>query len=1373
MEEALVRDHCREMPEDLAALASFVPALMLRRIASSSEPILQPASECISACVLFADISGFTTLAERLAKGGPEGAETLSSILNMYFEKLVAVIYAHGGDVVKFAGDGLLALWTDSEGLATATLRAAQCALAIIAELHEFEVIEGVRLSLHIGIGAGEVSIFRLGGILGRWELLYSGKPFVQLCPSTQLAKPGRAILSPEAWALVNESCTGTLLPSGCCELGGVIASVALTPTCIPPPPPGASETLPAFVPHAMIHRMSMGQGAWLAELRCVTVLFVNLPEFSDAVSLDRAQLIAQTIQRLLYHYEGSLGEIGVDDKGISLVAALGLAPFAHEDDPLRGIQAAQAIQAGLLELGVRSAIGVTSGRVFCGPVGGPLRRQYTMIGDIVNVAARLMQAAPADILCDGTTYRSAKTHLQMEVLPPIAVKGKREPISVYRPYRSAALSGAEREMVGRRAECTQLLDKIKGLCRGEGGLAMIEGEPGIGKSRLIAYLKQEAGSLNAAVLTGAGDAIEKATPHYAWRHVFEQVFGLESVTDPKLRREQVLQRLGTQADWLRVAPLINSVLPLDLPENDITEHMTGEVRADNTNKLLREILEAEANRHACILIIEDAHWLDSASWSLITVVIQRVARLLVILTTRPVAQPIPPAYGPFLQDPRLTRIFLAPLPAENVTALVAQRLGVASLPPTVAAFIQEKAQGNPFFSEELAYALRDSGVLLISNSQCEIGANIELNNVTCPDSVQGVITSRMDKLDASQQLTLKIGSVIGRVFALRILKDIYPIQPEREMLISCLAGLEKLNLTSTERQEPDSAYIFKHVITQEVAYNLLLFAQRRQLHRQVAEWYEKTQENDLSPFYASLAHHWTRAQETEKAIEYLEKAGEQALVRGAYREAIGFLSELLVLGRTASVPGSAGHDLREAGWEQRLGLSYVNLGNLQKSGEHTRRALVLVRCPLPEKKLVLFSSFILQVFVQLAHLCTRRWWRWGGTEESRERFGLASKCYERIGHLCYFASNRVGAVYAALRGLNLAERGARSGELVRAYSTMAVAAGVLGLHRLGARYCRCAETLSCGDDVLGRTWMLELTGMFWSSLGQWGKADEKLGQAVTVSRTIGDWRRWQESLIQLSIVNLQRGKFALAEEEGSEVYSMAQGEGNEQAQSWALSVQSTARLRLGDIDQALKLSEMAALLPEEKIGTTEAIWIYGGLAVARWRKGNVQMAREAVQKATRLIYHSRSMSNFDQEAYSGVCETLLGFLMDSLRAKSAERGALDREAAKACGILKRFAYMFPPARPRAMIWSGLMNWCRGRERRAFRAWEIAHGSAEGMEMPYDAGLALFEIGRHQAPTDSRRIQNLAAACEIFEKLGARYDIDRTRKEMSAISPHV
>ncbi len=309
---------------------------------------------------------------------------------------------------------------------------------------------------------------------------------------------------------------------------------------------------------------------------------------------------------------------------------------------------------------------------------------------------------------------------------------------------------------------------------------------------------------------------------------------------------------------------------------------------------------------------------------------------MLLVIASRPLADPLPAEYRRIVAAARTRRLPLERLSAEETRALVGQRLQVAQVPEPVSALILARAEGNPFFSAELAYALRDAGLIQVAGGECRIAPNVaDLGAAGLPDTVQGVITSRIDRLSPAQQLTLKVASVIGRTFTSRILRDIYPVAADRARLDEHLARLDALDVKpqDAEGDNQDRTYVFTHSITQEVAYNLMLFAQRRELHRAVAEWYERTYaenqeprtknqeprtdrttdrkgvlhtppadngqlttDNRLAPYYSLLAHHWSKAQVEPRAIAYLERAGEQALAISALREARTFFAQALAL---------------------------------------------------------------------------------------------------------------------------------------------------------------------------------------------------------------------------------------------------------------------------------------------------------------------------------------------------------------------------------------------------------------------------------------------------------------------------------------------
>src|SRR5215216_1130106 len=541
-------------------LASYVPKLIQNRVIADPSPIESPVAEELQAAILFADISGFTLLTERMAEKGPTGVETLARILNEYFGQLIDIIHDYGGDVVKFAGDAIIAVWPIVPDLELAasisradqwqwTMRAAECALEVRRRLTNYRA-EDANLYLKLAVGMGRINTVHVGGVFNRWEFLMTGSPLVELGIANSIANAGDILITPSAWKLIRNDCTGlpiefelkdTISQGGRLEGMNKPSSIFSSPKRLVIPS-GVENSLRPYIPGAVINRLTAGQGSWIAELRRVTVLFINLPNIDQNTELDVAQNISKLIQRSVYRYEGSINKINVDDKGITIVAALGLPPFSHEDDPARGVQAALMIRKELANLNAPSSIGVATGKIFCGSVGNEARREYTIIGNAVNLSARLMTVAgrqdelvdkySVPILCDRATFDSAKDAVELKPLPPQQVKGRTEPVEVFHAQEAKkSVVRATTELIGRQEEKTLMAGALQELARGAPHQTLIlQGEAGIGKSRLFEDLIRQAETLDVKMFVGNGDAIEKASPYYAWRTIFNQIFEIEDL---------------------------------------------------------------------------------------------------------------------------------------------------------------------------------------------------------------------------------------------------------------------------------------------------------------------------------------------------------------------------------------------------------------------------------------------------------------------------------------------------------------------------------------------------------------------------------------------------------------------------------------------------------------------------------------------------------------------------------------------------------------------------------------------------------------------------------------------------------------------------
>src|SRR5215208_869423 len=315
-------------------LASYVPKLIQNRIIADPSPIESPVAEEFQAAILFADISGFTPLTERMVERGPAGVETLARILNEYFGQLIDIIHDYGGDVVKFAGDAVIAIWPIvPDDLAAGgigipgpisradqwqwTMRAAECAVTVRDRLSNYQV-EEESLYLKLAVSSGSITAVHVGGVFSRWEFLLAGNPLVELGIANTLAKAGEILVTPSAWRLIRNDSIATPIEF---ELKDAIAqggqlerlnkpSSVFTHYKKIPIPVGADTSLRAYIPGAIINRLSAGQSSWIAELRRVSVLFINLPDVDQTTKLEVSQNVARLIQRAIYRYEGSINKI-------------------------------------------------------------------------------------------------------------------------------------------------------------------------------------------------------------------------------------------------------------------------------------------------------------------------------------------------------------------------------------------------------------------------------------------------------------------------------------------------------------------------------------------------------------------------------------------------------------------------------------------------------------------------------------------------------------------------------------------------------------------------------------------------------------------------------------------------------------------------------------------------------------------------------------------------------------------------------------------------------------------------------------------------------------------------------------------------------
>ncbi len=1366
--------------------------MILQGVPRGPEPYLEKSWGAI----LLVDVSGFTALTERFAAQGAAGAEELSGILNRYFGQISDIITAWGGDIVAFAGDSAIVMWPGEESETAANVvHATNAALRIQSSLDRYEPIPGVVLRQRVGIGCGRLQLMELGGVSGRWQFVVTGDPVAQASIANAKAEPGEVLVSAEGCNAAGTAFRGTLLPTGLLRVTAIEAGDPAAGTLVHPASVAetgeSAATLAQYVPAIVAESVRAGQEQWIAEFRHLSMLFLNLGSGAidgvEAVSILHQNL--RCIQEVLERFEGTLYQFLMDDKGLTAVCAFGLPPLAHENDPRRAVEAGIAMREELGRRDVPTSAGIATGTAFCGVYGSEHRRQYTTLGSVINLSARLMQAAEGSILCDEATFRATRSASTLLIQPhgEIHVKGRAEAIPVFAPdVRSGAqsledssIAASPREtqlMVGREAERAELADAIVAVIeRGESRCIVVEGEAGVGKSCLLDHLAHELagkrGNSEIQCCRATADSIEQSTPYHVWRDIFRGIFQLDSVIPIDQQREHVLALLAVDERLLPLAPLLNVVVPLAIPETGATTAMEGEARSANTQQLLLDILKLSAARSPLAIILEDAHWFDSSSLRLAVLAAQQIAPLLLVLSTRPLTEPRAGDFEALLALPTSRHLMLGALEQGLALEMACQRLGVSRLPPEVAQFVQQRAAGHPLFTEQLAYALRDTGLIEINDGKCQIAENSSgvsfeaaVSAMRFPSTVEGVITSRLDRMPTPQQLAAKVASILGQSFQLSVLSEVFPVEATRVQLRAYLEEMEKLDLIHL-RADADAVYQFKHSVVQDVAYNSIPFAQRRQIHRSVAEWYERQFEHDLPDHYALLAHHWGRAEVVPKAIHYCSEAGNQALLNHANPEAVRFLSEALRLDERQGE--SKGTPKRRSEWELQLGKAYVNWSKYVEGRSHLERGLMLQRRKIPGSNSAAGVALLAEVTRQCTHrvLPARRR---PSPNRDREMLLKASRNFEALTEIYFLQDEALKCLHAVFRSLNLAESAGASPELARGYSSLGSLLGFMTLHRAADHYFALADnTCAQIDDGSSRAWVSLARAVYLVGVGQWELAATLLDQSMQASDGAGDRRRGDDARIVLTVVLFLQGNFAESLALANRLYDSAKARLDIRIQAEALYGKAWNLLILDhrqELPACLEELDMLRSAQAKIGGRHQKQDVHSLYALWHLSNGDLPAAKRAIDQVLQSLKGSYFYN--DILVLSAITEVGLA-LLDAGRNDEQLMALLgcnheQLQAAFLQGLkgLRGYSRTFPVGKSMMYLRQGQYERLAGNESKARQCWERSLQAATALHMAYHKGLAHLELA-----SSLRSGEHLRAARDIFTQLGAARELARVEAE--------
>jgi len=723
-------------------------------------------------------------------------------------------------------------------------------------------------------------------------------------CPRCRHGNPARAKFCLECGQRLAATCPACSaeLPDGarfCMECGRPVSAAPAAP------PREAARAPAAYTPRHLAERILTSRAALAGERKAVTVLFCDLVGSTALAERLGAEGMHALINRFfetalaeVHRYEGTVNQF----LGDGFMALFG-APLAHEDHARRAVLAALAIARAFSDRPVGDApgtgipltlrMGLHTGFVVVGAIGDNLRMDYTAVGDTTHLAARLQQMAePGAILASEATWRLVEGYVQGERVGPVEVRGRSEPVVVFRVLgvgsRRSPLEGNGphrlSQFVGRDRQLETLLDLFGAVTEGRGQALGIVGEPGVGKSRLLLEFRHRLGERGVTYLQGRCLSYGATIPYVPVADLVRATCGLADGDSLDATAEKLglgLRELGMDAE-ASVPYLLRMLGGTDSAGR--LETLGPEVVKARTFETLRQMSLRASRSRPLVLEVEDLHWADRTSEEYFAFLAESLVGTPIFLVAS-----YRPGYRPPWSDRSFaTQISLGRLDADESLAIVRSLLPGSEDGDALARLILAKAEGNPFFLEELTRAVSDQG----------LGADLPI-----PDTVHGVLTARIDRLDEDAKRALQTASILGREFTVPLLAAIWDEPSSVEPELRQLVRLEFL----FERTAGDEAvYVFKHALTQDVAEATLLPSRRRELHRRAGEALERLHPDRLLELAPRLAHHYVEAEAWAPAAEHTRRAAEAARAVFANQEALARYDQAIHAAQRAALPPAA-----------------------------------------------------------------------------------------------------------------------------------------------------------------------------------------------------------------------------------------------------------------------------------------------------------------------------------------------------------------------------------------------------------------------------------------------------------------------------------
>ena len=1131
----------------------------------------------------------------------------------------------------------------------------------------------------------------------------------------------------------------------------------ALTePSGVPPEPPPSRE----------------------AERKHVTVLFSDLSGYTAmSEKLDPEEVreittrIFGEVALIVARYEGFVEKY----VGDAVLALFGV-PHAHEDDHIRAILAAREIHAIVsaaaadYEKKIGRPLtfhsGIATGLVVTGEINLE-KGVHGVAGDTVNLASRLASLAkPGEILVGESTYLRGKGAFLFERLQSASLKGKAEPVTPYRlvegeagTARRLAPWAISSPLVGRTAEVAAIRSCLNRLLGGQGGILSLIGEAGLGKSRLMAEIRRYYQNENLLWLEGKTLSYGQKMSYWPFREILCHFAGITEDDKDVGAWEKLERKIADlfPSESGQILPYLASLIGLEV-KGELAKnlaHMDGESMGKQIYLSSRRFLERLAEK-PLILVFEDLHWADESTVLLIEHLFPLTDRvsLLISWVSRPEAGiPAMRLRETALRDHerRYTEIRLNPLSPTECTQLMDNLLAIENLSSRARQLILMKADGNPFFVEEIMRTLVDRGAVRPERGRWKATSHIE--TIAIPDTIQGVIMARIDRLDEELKQVLKAASVIGRVFLYRLLKEVTAAAKELDEHLDTLTATELIR----ERQRiPELEYIFKHALVQESTYESILLKKRQELHGKVASAIETLFSDRLDEFSSVLAYHYARAESWEKAQAYLLKAGDQAGRIAADAEALTHYHQALET--YTRVFGDKWDPVQRGILERKMGEAFYRRGETQKAMDYLQRALAdFGRPELPTASSAVRLGILREIGKQLAYRLFSR-------SSAKKTYGPAghaveevARVYEIVATLCA-TTEPERFLLATLTSLNFSERKGHLSGIVSESASMVMICYFFYLFRLGKLFLRRAVVLAKQTQDPSALVIVHLILAFTeNNAGRLDRAIEDGLKGIEIGRKSGYWNLalWGYLNNLVSMAYYYRGDIRNCLTIAHKMVRYGQDANDPTIVTVGLFCLGRVLERKGDFQESAAALARAIELAESIPLHLHRVWSGSFLGKCYCRTGDIEKSLDILTQ-TDAYRAAHAVRGWD---WVLLIALFMAYLAAAEERAGAERKQYLMKARRASKSVFRWAKGYPVCLPEATRLQGVYEWLLGRNSSAEMYWNRSLAMAKEMDMRYDLAMTHLEIGRRL-----NSLEHLKQAETVFADLGAEWDLDQVRR---------